>query len=93
MQITIHELMNIENPIIIDIRHNTEYEMGTIPTSINIPSIKLETSPEKYLNKNTTYYIFCNNGNKSKIITEKLNIQGYKTVNIIGGYYNYLLRK
>ena len=93
MQITLHELMNVSNPIIIDIRHNTEYEMGTIPTAINIPSIKLETSPEKYINKYDTYYIFCNSGNRSKVITEKLNIQGYKTVNIIGGYYNYLLRK
>lgn len=93
MQITLQELINKNNPNIIDIRNENEFIMGTIPTSKNIPAIKLEISPEKYLNKNETYYIFCNNGKRSKMLTEKLNIQGYRTVNIIGGYFNYLLRK
>lgn len=93
MQITLQELIHKNNPIIIDIRNENEFLMGTIPSSKNIPAIKLEISPEKYLNKNETYYIFCNNGKTSKVLTEKLNIQGYRTVNIIGGYFNYLLRK
>ena len=93
MQITLQELMYKNNPNIIDIRNENEFIMGTIPSSKNIPTIKLEISPEKYLNKNETYYIFCNNGKTSKVLTEKLNIQGYRTVNIIGGYFNYLLRK
>ncbi len=93
MQITLQELMYKNNPNIIDIRNENEFLMGTIPSSKNIPAIKLEISPEKYLNKNETYYIFCNNGKTSKVLTEKLNIQGYRTVNIIGGYLNYLLRK
>ena len=93
MQITLQELMHERNLKLIDIRSSYEYNMGTIPTAINIPALKLEISPEKYINKNETYYIFCNKGNISKVLSEKLNIQGYKTVNIIGGYYNYLLRK
>ena len=93
MQITLQELLKLNNPKIIDIRSKDEYMMGTISTSINIPSIKFEASPEKYINKKDTYYIFCNNGKRSKVLNEKLNIQGYRTVNIIGGYYNYLLRK
>ena len=93
MQITLQKLMYKNNPNIIDIRNENEFLMGTIPSSKNIPAIKLEISPEKYLNKNETYYIFCNNGKTSKVLTEKLNIQGYRTVNIIGGYFNYLLRK
>lgn len=93
MQITLQELIHKNNPIIIDIRNENEFIMGTIPSSKNIPAIKLEISPEKYLNKNETYYIFCSNGKTSKALTEKLNIQGYRTVNIIGGYFNYLLRK
>ena len=93
MQITLQELMYKNNPNIIDIRNENEFLMGTIPSSKNIPAIKLEISPEKNLNKNETYYIFCNNGKTSKVLTEKLNIQGYRTVNIIGGYFNYLLRK
>ena len=76
MQITLQELMYKNNPNIIDIRNENEFLMGTIPSSKNIPAIKLEISPEKYLNKNETYYIFCNNGKTSKVLTEKLNIQG-----------------
>ncbi len=93
MQIILQELIKLNNPKIIDIRTHEEFLSGTIPTSINIPSIRLKTNPEKYLNKTDTYYIFCNKGNTSKLISNILNIQGYKTVNIVGGYYNYLLRK
>ena len=93
MEITLQELIKKNNPIIIDIRNENEFLMGTIPTSRNIPAIRLEVSPEKYLHKDQTYYIFCNNGKRSKVLSQKLNIQGYKTVNIIGGYLNYLLRK
>lgn len=93
MEITLQELMNKNNPIIIDIRNENEFLMGTIPASRNIPAIRLEVSPEKYLHKDQTYYIFCNNGKRSKVLSQKLNIQGYRTVNIIGGYLNYLLRK
>lgn len=93
MEITLQELIKKNNPIIIDIRNENEFLMGTIPTSKNIPAIRLDVSPEKYLNKNEIYYIFCNNGKRSKVLSQKLNIQGYKTVNIIGGYFNYLLRK
>ena len=93
MEITLQELINKNNPIIIDIRNENEFIMGTIPTSRNIPAMKVEVSPEKYLHKDQTYYIFCNNGKRSKVLSQKLNIQGYKTVNIIGGYFNYLLRK
>ena len=93
MEITLQELINKNNPIIIDIRNENEFLMGTILTSRNIPAQRLEVSPEKYLHKDQTYYIFCNNGKRSKVLSQKLNIQGYKTVNIIGGYFNYLLRK
>ena len=65
MQITLQELIHKNNPIIIDIRNENEFLMGTIPSSKNIPAIKLEISPEKYLNKSETYYIFCNNGKTS----------------------------
>ena len=48
MEITLQELMYKNNPNIIDIRNENEFLMGTIPSSKNIPAIKLEISPEKY---------------------------------------------
>ena len=45
------------------------------------------------LEKNKTYYILCQSGRQSIDIVNTLNIQGFHTVNIIGGYNNYLLSK
>ena len=91
--ISIKELFNKENIIIIDIRPNYEYQYGSIPNSINIPAIKLINNPNKYLEKNKTYYILCQSGRQSIDIVNQLNVQGFHTVNIIGGYNNYLLSK
>lgn len=78
---------------IIDIRTNYEYQLNRIPTSKNIDKNILEKTPEKYLTKNETYYIYCQSGATSKLLVNKLNLLGYKTVNISGGFNNYLLRK
>ena len=91
--ITIKELKNINNPIIIDVRPYEEYRYGTLQNAINIPGIKLIHKPNKYLNKQTTYYILCQSGRQSLDIVNTLNLQGFNTVNIIGGYNNYLLSK
>ena len=91
--ISIEKLLYKQDKIIIDIRPNYEYQYGTIPGAINIPSIKLLNNPNKYLNKENTYYILCQLGRQSIDIVNLLNIQGFNTVNIIGGYNNYLLTK
>ena len=49
--------------------------------------------PEKYLFKNEIYYIYCQSGHSSNNLVQMLNDKGYHTVNITGGYNNYLLRK
>ncbi|MBO5120803.1 MAG: rhodanese-like domain-containing protein [Bacilli bacterium] len=78
---------------IIDIRTYFEYQYGRIPTAINIDKFFLIKTPEKYLKKEKTYYIYCNSGISSNRVVEVLNQKGYDTVNINGGYNNYLLRK
>lgn len=78
---------------IIDIRNSYEYLYGKIPTAINIDKLLLLNNPDAYLNKNKTYYIYCQSGNTSNTLVSKLNKKGYNTVNIIGGYNNYLLTK
>ena len=67
--------------------------MGNIPNSINIPSNYLITNHSNYLDKDKIYYLYCDTGNKSKLVSEELNCLGYKTVNILGGYNYYLLIK
>lgn len=77
---------------IIDIRSINSYNNGHINGAIHINQYDLLFNPEKYIKKNETYYIYCNSGVSSKVIVDRLNSKGYHTVNIEGGYNNYLLR-
>lgn len=74
---------------IIDIRDNYLYKLGSIPTSKNIPVNFLLMNPNNYLDKNKTYYIYCAYGIQSKRACINLTQQGYKVVNILGGYNSY----
>lgn len=78
---------------IIDIRSKREFDLRHIPGAINIEYLELLSNPNKYLNKNNTYYLYCSSGYTSKMVVNKLNTLGYNTVNIDGGFNNYLLRK
>ncbi len=78
---------------IIDIRSRSKYNLNHIPGAINIEAIELLSNPSRYLNKSDIYYLYCDFGNTSRIVVNKLNNMGYNTVNIEGGFNNYLLRK
>ena len=78
---------------IIDIRNSKDYYSNKIPTAINVEEQELITNPQRYLDKTKTYYIYCNSGKSSKRVVYYLNNLGYHTVNINGGFNNYLLRK
>lgn len=78
---------------IIDIRSVQDYNNNHIPNSKNIPFEKLITKPSDYLDKNNTYYIYCQKGIKSKKASEILIKMGYKVVNIDGGYEAWILEK
>lgn len=96
MDISIRELkklLNSHNINLIDIRNSNLYNRGTIANAINIPMNELLYNIEKYLNKNSEYYLFCSNGSGSKILSNLLNNIGYKTFNIVGGYNEYILEK
>jgi rhodanese-related sulfurtransferase len=76
---------------IIDIRKNYLYNVGSIPSSKNIPKDFLLMNPEKYLNKEEKYYIYCSGGMESPKVCSELSKKGYKVVNVLGGYNDYLI--
>lgn len=88
--ITINELNRlISRAKLIDVRDNYKYNLGTIPTSINIPCSFLLMNPENYINKQDIYYIFCDYGNTSKRVCMKLLKDGYHVIDVLGGYDEY----
>lgn len=96
MEISWYEIKdNFSNIKIIDIRENYLFNLFRIKNSINIPYPFLITNPSEYLNKNDDYYLVCDFGHKSKMVSEILNKNGFKTNSLIGGLMEYenLLKK
>ena len=89
--ISVSELYSKSN--IIDIRSIEKYNNNHIEGSINIPFEKLITNPSKYLKRNETYYIYCQRGMHSKKACLILKNQGFRVVNINGGYEAWILEQ
>lgn len=91
--ISIYSLDKINNPHIIDIRDNLSYNMSHIENAINIPYYSLINNYSLYLNKNDTYYFYCDFGHQSKKLSNMLNNLGYDTYYVIEGYLAYKTNK
>ena len=91
--ISIKDLLNQNNPNIIDIRSIEKYNNNHIPKAINIPFEKLITNQANYLNKETMYYLYCQKGITSRKICQILYNMEYKITNISGGYEEWVITK
>ena len=89
--ITVEELKKVNTNNLIDIRSNEKYNDNHIMNAYNIPFDKLILSPNNYIDKNKTYYVYCQRGIKSKKLCLILNSKGYNLINIIGGYEAWIL--
>ena len=88
--ISFSELLKMDFAHIIDIRSIDKYQNGHVPGALHYDYQSLLFTPERYLNKNDVYYIYCDSGNRSFSLCKTLNHLGYHTVNVLGGYQNYL---
>ena len=84
MEIYYKDLKSYYN--VIDIRDRLDYDRGHYINAVNIPYLFLLNNPSRYLNKETTYYIYCASGIRSKRACELLNVLGYKVINVKDGY-------
>ena len=78
------------NPIIVDIRSAYSYSLGHIRGAINVPYYNLLNNYSHYLSKYNRYYLYCDIGDQSLEIAERLRNFGYDTYSIKGGYQDYL---
>ena len=85
-EININELLKLNNPNIIDIRDNYSYNEGHIKNAKNIPYYSILSNYSIYLDKNDTYYLYCNYGKQSMEISNRLNSFGYNTYYLKEGY-------
>ena len=76
-----------ENDLLIDIRDETSYRLGTIPGAINIPIRQLR---QLYaLPKDRDIYVFCQTCEVSGEIAELRSDAGCSAWNRTGGYRRY----
>ena len=91
-EISINELNEISDYVILDIRDEISVEYGTINGSINIPQRELENRLDE-LDKTKLIIVMCKSGIISATVAENLRDKGYNAVNLKEGYYGYLLQK
>ena len=89
--ISVNDLRNLSSVNIIDIRSEEKYNDNHILNAYNIPFNKLVAFPERYLDKNNIYYIYCQKGLRSSKVCDILKRNGYNVINVIGGYEAWIL--
>lgn len=68
---------------LIDVESKEIYNLNHIDGAINIPYETLLYNRDKLLNKNDTYYIYCQGGRKSKRAVNILELYGFKVVQVL----------
>lgn len=74
---------------LIDIREKYEYSAGSLNTAKNIPMGELVNNVEDYLSFDKEYYIMCQSGGRSQRVCNVLESEGYKVIDVVGGYGSY----
>jgi rhodanese-related sulfurtransferase len=75
---------------IIDVRTNTEYNMGHYKGAKNIPVTSLNKKTLGKLNKDSDILVYCNTGQRARRGAEIIRNLGFKNVYYIEGSYKNL---
>lgn len=73
--------------ILVDVRSPEEYAEGHLPNALNINWYDDDFLQQlESLDKKKTLYLYCKKGGRSSKASELLQANGFKTVNLLGGY-------
>ncbi|MDE0564123.1 CoA-disulfide reductase [Exiguobacterium sp. B2(2022)] len=70
---------------LLDVRDESEHELGKIPGSINVPLNSLRENLDNY-DRNETIYVTCQVGLRGYLASRILRQNGFKVKNLSGGY-------
>lgn len=87
--ISMVEAKKLKNAAIIDVRTKAEFDTGSMPGAKNIEMNGIVLNTEMFLDKDKTYYILCQSGNRSSMVCDNLSKRGYEVINIAGGMNAY----
>jgi|SRR5690625_4422093 len=81
----LHQKMNLENIVIVDVREEEEHDEGHIPDATLIPLGQLANRYHE-LGKEEMIYVICHSGGRSAMACHFLQQKGYKNVvNVVEG--------
>ena len=85
----VKEFQRTSGAVLLDVRTPEEYRSGHIPGSRNIPLQTIDRVCSVAENKDTTLYVYCQSGARSRQAAGVLKQMGYTNVNNIGGIAAY----
>ena len=85
----VEEYQATTDAVLVDVRTTEEYKDGHIPGSHNVPLQQLDKISAVAENKDTTLYVYCHSGARSRQATALLQRMGYINVHNIGGVAAY----
>jgi NADPH-dependent 2,4-dienoyl-CoA reductase/sulfur reductase-like enzyme/rhodanese-related sulfurtransferase len=74
--------------LLVDVRETEEFSRGHIPKAVNLPLSQLR-SRYMELQKDRVIWLYCAVGQRAYFATRFLTQQGYRAVNLSGGYTTY----
>ena len=85
----VKEYQNTSGAVLLDVRTPEEYRSGHIPGSRNLPLQTIDRISAVVENKDTSLYVYCQSGTRSRQAAGMLKQMGYTNVNNIGGIAAY----
>ncbi len=85
-----HDIKDMEDAMLLDVRTQAEHDAGTIAWSLHIPLDELRVRYTE-LPKDKEIIVFCHSGRRSYEAERLLRQKGYKVKNLTGGYSLYEL--
>ena len=83
-EITVTELSELAEPIVIDVRESAEYEAAHVPGVSHIPMGEVVERIGE-IPADVPVHVICAVGGRSAQVTEYLAAKGYDVTNIAGG--------
>ena len=85
----VKEFQSTSGAVLLDVRTPEEYRSGHIPGRKNIPLQTIDRVGAVVENKDTSLYVYCQSGARSRQTAGMLKQMGYTNVNNIGGIAAY----
>ena len=88
LNITVDQLNQLQNHLLVDMRPMSAYQNGHIPNAVHMPEV---TQCDNGLDQTRPIVVYCVHGTQSPDVVLRLRNSGYNAYSLEGGYLTWLL--